>query len=122
MGRYDGARPASAASPAAGSTPHPLATMAEAIQVQGSHLKVMKKTFALASAWEPNPFRQFYEHLQGDPAWITCTIESGHDAMLDKPEEVPSLLSAKPTRPNAKRVKDERQSLRRICGSLLRSL
>jgi pimeloyl-ACP methyl ester carboxylesterase len=73
-------------------TPHPLATMAEAIQLQGSYLKVKKKTFALASAWEPSPFRQFYEHLQGDPAWTTCTIESGHDAMLDKPEEVASLL------------------------------
>jgi pimeloyl-ACP methyl ester carboxylesterase len=73
-------------------TPHPLATMAEAIQLQGGHLKVKKKTFALASAWEPSPFRQFYEHLQGDPAWTTCTIESGHDSMLDKPEEVASLL------------------------------
>ena len=73
-------------------TPQPFATMIEAIQLQGNHLKVKKKTFTLASAWGPSPFRQFYECLQGDPAWITRTIESGHDAMLDKPEEVMSLL------------------------------
>jgi pimeloyl-ACP methyl ester carboxylesterase len=73
-------------------TPHPFATMIETIQLQGSHLQVKKKTFALASAWEPNPFRQFYERLQRDAAWRTRTIESGHDAMLDRPEEVASLL------------------------------
>jgi pimeloyl-ACP methyl ester carboxylesterase len=66
--------------------------MIEAIHLEGSHLKVKKKTFVLASAWEPNPFKQFYERLQGDPVWITGTIESGHDAMLDKPEELASLL------------------------------
>src|SRR5580698_4883368 len=47
-------------------TSQPFATIIEAIQLQGSHLKVKKKTFVLASAWAPNPFRQFYEHLQGD--------------------------------------------------------
>ncbi|MBB5330281.1 hypothetical protein [Tunturiibacter gelidoferens] len=32
------------------STPHPLATMTEAIQLQGNHLNVTKKIYALASA------------------------------------------------------------------------
>ena len=73
-------------------TPQPFATMTEAIRLQGSHLKVKKKTFALVSAWEPSPFKQFCERLQEDPAWTTRTIESGHDVMLDKPEEVASLL------------------------------
>lgn len=73
-------------------TPHPLATMVEALQLQGNYLKVKKKIFSLASAWEPNPFRQFYEPLREDPAWAIRTIESGHDAMLDKPEEVANLL------------------------------
>ncbi len=73
-------------------TPHPFATMIEAVQLQGNHLKVKKKTFVLASAWGPSPFKWFYEHLREDPTWITRTINSGHDAMLDKPEEVASLL------------------------------
>jgi pimeloyl-ACP methyl ester carboxylesterase len=73
-------------------TPHPFATMTEAIRLQGNHLKVRKKTFVLASPWMPNPFMQFYEQLQKDPTWITQTIESGHDAMLDNPEGVVSVL------------------------------
>jgi pimeloyl-ACP methyl ester carboxylesterase len=73
-------------------TPHPFATMIEAIHLQGNHLTVSKKIFALASGWEPNPFKQFYQRLQEDPAWLTHTIECGHDAMLDAPEEVASLL------------------------------
>jgi pimeloyl-ACP methyl ester carboxylesterase len=73
-------------------TPHPLATMIEAIRLQGNHLKVKEKMFVLATAWEPNPFRQFYERLQEDSAWTMRTIECGHDAMLDQPEAVVSLL------------------------------
>jgi len=74
------------------STPHPLATMIEAIRLRGNHLKIKKKTFVLASAWGPSPFQQFYDRLQEDPAWTMRTIECGHDAMLDQPEAVVSLL------------------------------
>jgi hypothetical protein len=63
-------------------TPQPFATMTEAIHLQGRHLEIKKKAFVLASAWEPNPFRQFYERLRGDPAWATRAIESGHDRCL----------------------------------------
>jgi pimeloyl-ACP methyl ester carboxylesterase len=73
-------------------TPQPIATMTEGIRLQGNHLKVKQRIFALASAWEPNPFRQFYNKLQHNPDWTLRTIESGHDAMLDKPDEVASLL------------------------------
>ncbi|MBB6142511.1 pimeloyl-ACP methyl ester carboxylesterase [Silvibacterium bohemicum] len=73
-------------------TLQPFGSMTEAIRLQGNHLQIKKKIFTLASAWEPNPFRQFYERLQRDPAWLTRTIESGHDAMLDKPGEVANLL------------------------------
>jgi pimeloyl-ACP methyl ester carboxylesterase len=73
-------------------TPHPLAAMTEGIRLHGNHLKVMQRVFALAAAWGPNPFQLFYDKLQHDPAWRVRTIESGHDAALDKPDEVASLL------------------------------
>jgi pimeloyl-ACP methyl ester carboxylesterase len=73
-------------------TPQPLATMTEGIRLHGNHLKVKQRVFALASAWGPSPFRQFYDKLQKNPDWTLRTIESGHDAMLDKPDEVASLL------------------------------
>lgn len=73
-------------------TPHPLASMAEAIQLRGNHLRVKRKIFAFATAWSPSPFKQFYDRLREDPAWVTETIESGHDAMLDDPDGVARLL------------------------------
>ncbi len=74
------------------STPHPLGTMTEGIRLHGKHRKVKKRIFALASGWEPNPVREFYEKLEKDPAWTVRTIECGHDAMLDEPEEVVNIL------------------------------
>jgi pimeloyl-ACP methyl ester carboxylesterase len=73
-------------------THHPLATMTEAIALKGDHLQVKKKTFVLATAWEPNPFRRFYEQVGVDAGWSRREIESGHDAMLDNPEAVTALL------------------------------
>jgi hypothetical protein len=73
-------------------TPHPLGTMTEGIRLQGNHRKVKKRIFALASGRGPNPVSEFYEKLQTDPAWIVRTIQCGHDAMLDEPEEVVNIL------------------------------
>jgi pimeloyl-ACP methyl ester carboxylesterase len=74
------------------STPHPLPAMIGAIRLKGNHLKVKRKTFVRATAWEPSPIKPFYERLRNDSGWITRTIESGHMAVLDKPEDVSSLL------------------------------
>jgi hypothetical protein len=73
-------------------TPHPLGTMTEGIRLHGNHRKVKQRIFALASGWAPSPFRQFYEKLQEDPAWIIRAIQCGHDAMIDAPEEVVNIL------------------------------
>jgi hypothetical protein len=66
--------------------------MTEGIRLHGNHLKVMQRVFVLATAWGPNPFQQFYDKLQHKPDWRIRTIESGHDAALDKPNEVAALL------------------------------
>ena len=73
-------------------TPHSLGTMTEGIRLHGNHRKVKKRIFALASGWEPNPVREFYDKLEKDPAWTVRTIECGHDVMLDEPEEVANIL------------------------------
>jgi hypothetical protein len=72
-------------------TSQPLATVTEGIRLHGNHLKVKQRVFVLASAWAPTPFRQFYDELQENPDWTLRTIQSGHDAMLDKPSGVASL-------------------------------
>jgi len=69
-------------------TPHPLASMLEGVRLKGDHLKVKKRMFIMA-IWVtefPSPFRQFYDRLKDDPAWVIHTIESGHDVMLNDPQ------------------------------------
>jgi pimeloyl-ACP methyl ester carboxylesterase len=73
------------------STPQPLATITEAIRLKGNHVKVKKKIYVLATGWDTH-FRSYYDHLSKDLTWITRTIDCGHEVMLDKPEEVASLL------------------------------
>jgi pimeloyl-ACP methyl ester carboxylesterase len=75
-------------------TPHPLASMLEGVRLKGDHLKVKKRMFIMA-IWVtefPSPFRQFYDRLKDDPAWVIHTIESGHDVMLNDPQAFVKFL------------------------------
>jgi pimeloyl-ACP methyl ester carboxylesterase len=75
-------------------TPHPLASLLEGVRLKGDHLKVKKRMFIMA-IWVtefPSPFRQFYDRLKDDPAWVIHTIESGHDVMLNDPQAVVTFL------------------------------
>ncbi len=74
------------------STKHPVATFTEAISLRGNQDRIKTKIYALATGWEPNGFRHFYERVNADPSWTTRTIASGHEVMLDKPDEVADLL------------------------------
>jgi pimeloyl-ACP methyl ester carboxylesterase len=73
-------------------TPHPLATMTEAIQLEGNHLRVETKMYVLATEWGPSPFARFYTQLADDPSWTARLVPSGHDVMLDRPDAVIALL------------------------------
>lgn len=73
-------------------TLHPLATVTEAIRLQGNHLKVKTKMYVLATGWEPSPFKKFYDQLSLDPTWTMHTIEAGHDVMLNDLDGVIGLL------------------------------
>jgi pimeloyl-ACP methyl ester carboxylesterase len=74
------------------STPQPLATMTEAIRLQGNQHKIKTKIYLLATGWQPSGFRKYYDQVSKDPAWIARTIDSGHEVMLNHPKEVTSLL------------------------------
>jgi pimeloyl-ACP methyl ester carboxylesterase len=75
-------------------TAHPLASLIEGIRLKGDHLKVKRRMFVFA-IWEtefPSPFKQFYDRLKDDPAWIIHTVESGHDVMINDPLAVVKFL------------------------------
>jgi hypothetical protein len=75
-------------------TAHPLASLIQGIRLKDDHLKVKRRMFVFA-IWEtefPSPFKQFYDRLKDDPAWIIRTVESGHDVMLNDPLTVVKFL------------------------------
>jgi hypothetical protein len=74
------------------STPQPLATLTEAIHLQGNQEKIKIKIYLLATGWQPSGFREYYDRASKDPSWIARTIDSGHEVILNHPKEVTNFL------------------------------
>ena len=53
--------------------------------------RVKDVTFILATEFHDSPFPVFYERAKAN-GWKTLTMKSGHDVMLDLPEELTSVL------------------------------
>jgi pimeloyl-ACP methyl ester carboxylesterase len=75
-------------------TAQPYAALIEPLWLTGQHKKVGKKVYVLASKNEKSAFRPVHERLLGDTGWICLTIASGHDVMVEKPEELATILAA----------------------------
>jgi pimeloyl-ACP methyl ester carboxylesterase len=75
-------------------TPHPIASITQRIRLDGARDRVPRKWYILAkSSGSPN-FSEIYQSLKNDGSWHLQEVESGHDAMLDQPEELATLLLA----------------------------
>ena len=74
-------------------TVEPLATFQQRLQLTGGIDRVGNVTFILATGWAPSPFPHFYDQAKAK-GWRTATMECGHDAMLDLPEELTRELVA----------------------------
>lgn len=72
-------------------TMHPIETFRQPIQL-GRSAKIPNVTFILATGFrEGSPFPPFYEKAKAK-GWKTITVECGHDVMLDRPEELTTML------------------------------
>jgi pimeloyl-ACP methyl ester carboxylesterase len=71
---------------------HPLLTLLEAVKFTGAEAKIPRRVYVFANAWEPTPFRRFFEQVRGDPAWQVHTAKSGHDVMADQPEQLLKIV------------------------------
>jgi hypothetical protein len=69
----------------------PLATFQQAIKLSGKAGGIRNITFILATGFADSPFPQFYEAANAQ-GWKTLTMASGHDVMLDLPEELTQAL------------------------------
>lgn len=72
-------------------TLQPLGTFTQRLQLTGAHTRVRKKTYVTATDYE-TPFGKFTQKFAADPAWISRSIDCGHDLMLDRPQETADLI------------------------------
>jgi pimeloyl-ACP methyl ester carboxylesterase len=73
-------------------TPQPTFVSLEPIALTGAREKIAKKTYIRATSY-PNPrFDGYLERLKTNPAWRTYGVPSGHDVMVDKPEQLSDIL------------------------------
>lgn len=72
---------------------HPLKSMAQPIHLTGGIDRLRnKRVYIYNEGFAEGPFKQFYDALVNDPAWITYKTPAGHDVMLDMPDEVVRIL------------------------------
>jgi pimeloyl-ACP methyl ester carboxylesterase len=73
-------------------TPQPIATFEERIRLTGGLSRIQDVTHVLATGFrEGSPFPFSHERAKAK-GWKTRTIPSGHDVMLDLPDELTALL------------------------------
>ena len=73
-------------------TPQPIATFEQPVVLTRRPDPALV-TYILATGYAATPFQRFADRAAGY-GWKLCTIASGHDVMLDRPDELTELLLA----------------------------
>ena len=73
-------------------TPHPLGTLTEKLRVSGAFLEVPRKLFIGVTKGEQPFFQAVADRYATDPAWQVHQVDCGHDVMIDKPDELSTIL------------------------------
>lgn len=74
-------------------TPHPLASLLQAVRLEGDLARFAEKSYVYATKWPtPSPFTELYERLSGSPQWRTHAVESGHNVMREAPDQLLKVL------------------------------
>jgi pimeloyl-ACP methyl ester carboxylesterase len=75
-------------------TPQPAGTLHEKIRMTGALSRVPRRTYIRATKFTNPLFDAAFESTARNTAWITLRVESGHDVMIDAPEELAQILVA----------------------------
>jgi hypothetical protein len=73
--------------------PQALATFEMPVLLSGNIENVKRRTYILADGWDPSPFRYFARKFTGAPGWDVIKLASGHDVMVDWPNELAAILA-----------------------------
>ncbi len=68
--------------------PQALATFEMPVLLSGKIENVKRRLYILADGWDPSPFRYFAKKYTGAPGWEVIKLPSGHDVMVDQPNEL----------------------------------
>jgi pimeloyl-ACP methyl ester carboxylesterase len=68
------------------------ACFTEKLRISGAYQTIARKTYVRAKGFPVPAFAAAFERTRMDASWRTFEIESGHDIMIDKPDELASLL------------------------------
>ena len=73
--------------------PQALATFEMPVLLSGTIENVKRRIYILADGWDPSPFRYFARKFTGAPGWDVIKLASGHDVMVDWPNELAAILA-----------------------------
>lgn len=73
-------------------TPHPVGTYLRPITLSGARGRVAKKTYIRATKFPMPVFDAALAECKADKSWSTFEIASGHNVMLDAPEQLTEML------------------------------
>jgi pimeloyl-ACP methyl ester carboxylesterase len=73
-------------------TEQPPGTVIEKLRVSGAFLGVPRKSFIGVTKGEQPFFKAVADRYATDPAWQIHQVDSGHDVMIDNPDELAAIL------------------------------
>lgn len=73
-------------------TGHPFKTLTEKIQIGNNADRIPNHTYIYATRWGNPQIAEQYERAKGREGWKLFEVESGHDIMIDAPEDLARIL------------------------------
>jgi pimeloyl-ACP methyl ester carboxylesterase len=71
-------------------TPQSTACFTEKIKLTGAYQRIARKAYVRAKNFAG--FATTFERIRSDDSWNTWVVDCGHDIMIDKPDELTSIL------------------------------
>jgi hypothetical protein len=73
-------------------TPHPLAAVVEKMTAASAYEKIARKTYIRATGFKSPVFDETVAKMKTMPGWKTYEVASGHDVMVDRPDQLADIL------------------------------
>ncbi|MBB4209672.1 alpha/beta hydrolase [Roseinatronobacter bogoriensis] len=73
-------------------TGHPFKTLTERIQIGNNADLIAKHTYIYATNWGNSQIAKQYELAKKREGWKTFEVDSGHDVMIDAPDDLARIL------------------------------